>query len=531
MTPEQAMLMFEAHRVRAFAIGLVGVATLGAVVVWRLGGDSLGQLVHGLALAATALVAIGYLALARDPRAYRPWRTNAMAYVAIVAVASGYGYWGVFSAFAAVVPVSCYVFASNSSMSLAIAGGSICVGAHSSLGIAQLGGWMEDRGLVSVAPPISPPFQLIILLVLQVITIIALVGGRQSRRSMQQVLDDNDHAHRALAQRDALLAEAHAEVRRARAVGGGRYTGQTIGRFRIGALLGRGAMGEVYAAEDDAGAPCAVKVLATHLLGDSAAQQRFQREAHAIGALDTPNIVKMLEVSSPDAVIPYIAMERLDGTDLAEMIKRQPVRELAEVATIVRAVATGLDAAHQAGVVHRDLKPANLFAARTPVGVVWKILDFGVSKLSTADATATQGGLIGTPAYMAPEQARGDANVDARADVYALGVVAYRLLTGTPVVIPADVPTMIHEVVFKMPPRPADSAEIPLAVELVLAVALAKTPQERFASAGELADALEVAVSGERRPDVERRASQVLGKTPWGSWLRSGRARRTTRLL
>jgi len=273
-----------------------------------------------------------------------------------------------------------------------------------------------------------------------------------------------------------------------------------------------------------------VKVLATHLLGDSAAQQRFQREAHAIGALDTPNIVKMLEVSAPDAVLPFIAMERLDGTDLADMIKQQPVRELSEVVAIVRAVATGLDAAHHAGVVHRDLKPANLFAARTPSGVVWKILDFGVSKLSTADATATQGGLIGTPAYMAPEQARGSA-VDHRADVYALGVVAYRLLTGTPVVIPADVPTMIHEVVFKMPPRPADSAEIPRAVELVLAVALAKDPDDRFASAGELADALAVAASGELRLDVERRASNVLGKTPWGSWLRSGRGRRTTRLF
>jgi len=530
MTPAQAMLLFEAHRVRAFAIGLVGVATLGAIVVWRLGGAPLGQLVHGLALATTALVAMGYLALSRDHRDYRPWRANVMAYVAIVAVASGYAYWGVFSAFAAVVPVSCYVFSSNSSVSLAITGGSICVVAHSGLGIAQLEGWIADHGLVSVAPSVSAPFQVIILVVLQLITIIALIGGRQVRRSMQQVLDDNDHAHRALAQRDALLAEAHAEVRRARAVGGGRYTGQTVGRFRLGSLLGRGAMGEVYAAEDDAGAPCAVKVLATHLLGDSAAQQRFQREAHAIGALDTPNIVKMLEVSAPDAVLPFIAMERLDGTDLADMIKQQPVRELSEVVAIVRAVATGLDAAHHAGVVHRDLKPANLFAARTPSGVVWKILDFGVSKLSTADATATQGGLIGTPAYMAPEQARGSA-VDHRADVYALGVVAYRLLTGTPVVIPADVPTMIHEVVFKMPPRPADSAEIPRAVELVLAVALAKDPDDRFASAGELADALAVAASGELRLDVERRASNVLGKTPWGSWLRSGRGRRTTRLF
>src|SRR5205823_10091321 len=130
---------------------------------------------------------------------------------------------------------------------------------------------------------------------------------------------------------------------------------------------------------------------------------------------------------------------------------------------------------HDAGVVHRDLKPANVFAASTGGTVTWKILDFGVSKVFAPDATLTAGQVVGTPGYMAPEQARGE-SVDRRADVYALGVIAYRLLTGRPAVMPGDVPQMLHEVVFRMPPQPSTLANIPPPIEAVLAIALAKSP-------------------------------------------------------
>jgi serine/threonine-protein kinase len=165
--------------------------------------------------------------------------------------------------------------------------------------------------------------------------------------------------------------------------------------------------------------------------------------------------------------------------------------------------------------VHRDLKPANVFAARSGGVVTWKIVDFGVAKRSGPDATITAGHFVGTPGYMAPEQARGE-DVDHRADVYALGVMAYRMLTGRPVVTPAATPAMLIEVCFRVPPRPL---ELPLDVQLVLALALAKDPASRFASAGELARCLAAAAAGELPPEVRARATEHLARFPWGASL------------
>jgi serine/threonine-protein kinase len=128
---------------------------------------------------------------------------------------------------------------------------------------------------------------------------------------------------------------------------------------------------------------------------------------------------------------------------------------------------------------------------------------------------------------MAPEQARGD-SVDRRADVYALGVIVYRLITGRPAVMPGDVPAMLHEVVFKMPPQPTRIVSVPHQVELVLAVALAKSPADRFASAGELAAALAEAGAGLLSPVVVEAAEAILARAPWGQWLRRAQDRKRT---
>ncbi len=317
------------------------------------------------------------------------------------------------------------------------------------------------------------------------------------------------------AQRDAQLAEAHAEVRDVR-TGDGRYSGRVLDGFALGPVIGRGAMGEVYEAADRSGRPVAVKVLAPQFLADDDSLRRFQREARAIAAVDTPHIVRLIEVGPADAPIPYLVMERLTGSDLNVQLKERPVFALAEVVAIVDQVATGLAVAHAAGVVHRDLKPANLFAAERGGVVIWKILDFGVSKIH-GEATLTAAQIIGTPSYMAPEQARGEA-VDERIDIYALGVIAYRLLTGRPAVTPKDPPAMLVDVVFRMPQRPSELVPLTPAVEAVLAIALAKRPDDRFATVRELADALRAAAEGDA-PELVERAAAILARAPWGGWV------------
>jgi serine/threonine-protein kinase len=208
-------------------------------------------------------------------------------------------------------------------------------------------------------------------------------------------------------------------------------------------------------------------------------------------------------------------MERLDGADLAALLQQRRQLPLDEVCRLVDEVAAGLEIARHAGVVHRDIKPHNVFHADQPGGgAVWKILDFGVSKLDDGTGTLTEGVVLGTPAYMAPEQARGDL-VDHRADVYGLGAVAYRALTGRAPFRSGDVAEAIHRLVATMPPRPSSLAPIDAGVEAVLALALCKQPSARFFTALELADALRAAVSGALDPAIARRADDVLALQPW----------------
>jgi serine/threonine-protein kinase len=265
-----------------------------------------------------------------------------------------------------------------------------------------------------------------------------------------------------------------------------------------------------------------VKLIAPHLVRDDATRERFQRESAIVSALASPHIVRVLAVSPPDAAMPYLAMERLHGEDLAQQIERTPVSPLAEVVELVRQVAAGLDAAHGAGVIHRDLKPQNLVAIGPSGDRTWKILDFGASRWIDGDGTLTQDRVVGTPGYMSPEQALREP-LDARSDVYALGVIVYRLVTGAPAVVPGELAAMLHEVVYRVPLRPGRLADVPLQVEEVLAIAMAKRPADRFASAGELAEALAAAADGRLPLAIGDRARAVIRGAPWGTWVQRPR--------
>jgi serine/threonine-protein kinase len=339
---------------------------------------------------------------------------------------------------------------------------------------------------------------------------LAYVTARAFRRASLRSIESLTRATRLASQREALMDELRLDLERALRVGGpGRYTEQVVGNFKLGALLGRGAMGEVYEAVQLAsGEPAAVKLVRRELLSDPTHVARFVREAKASGALASPYVVKVLDAADRDP--PYLAMERLHGHTLAERLRKDGRLAPPAIADLVRDVGAGLDAASRAGIVHRDIKPQNLFHDR-----VWKILDFGVATLvEESSGTLTQGGIIGTPSYMAPEQAQGR-RLDGRADLYALAAVAYRCITGRHPFSGADTPALLYAVVHKMPLRPSDTVEVALDVDRWFAIALAKAPADRFATGAELASALDAALVATLDPRLRKRAELLLRNLSW----------------
>ena len=523
---DQALADVEAMRVRGLLTGIAGSSALTALIVWLVGGDADAVRIHAAALG-TSAVFLGACALwFRNPKRYTPRLALWLILGQIVVLISGYYFWGVFSAYGALVPLSVYIAMGSATRNEAVLGVAACVIAQAGFSLATVLGWIESRGLVEpniARAPVST--QVVAIGLLQLITIGAAIAGRAARRDARAALDEHNRALLELGRREAQLAEAVADAAAARdaGVGGaGRFTDQTIDGYRLYEVLGRGAMGEVYAAtrgNDDI--RLAVKLLAPHLLGDRAARDRFLRESAIVAKVESPHCVRVLAVSSPDSALPYIVMERLEGTDLAQLLKQESPRPLDEIRHMLQQIAEGLDAAHAAGVIHRDLKPSNIYATGAPEHRTWKILDFGASKWRDGEGTLTQGDLIGTPNYMAPEQALGQP-LDQRGDLYALGVILYRVLTGVPAVIPRALPLMLQEVAYQIPVQPSRHVKtITREVEAVLAIALAKSRTQRFASGGELASAFEAALRGQLDPVIAKRASGLLAQRPWGSWLRT----------
>lgn len=524
---QQALAAVEAQRMRGMMTGLAVSSGVVAVIAMLLGGDRHAQVIHAAALGASAVITGCLAILFRNPKRYYPRLAVNVLYSQILVLMTGYYFWGVFSTYGALVPLSVYIAAGSATRGEAIIGVATLVAAQTSFQLATVLGWIESRGLVEPVLERAGLFtQLVAVVVIQAITIGSALGGRAARKDAADALDAHNQVLLELARREAQLAEAHEDARAAReaGLGGvGRFTEHTIDGLKLGEVLGRGAMGEIYAAQRPGeDAPLAVKILAPHLLRDQSARDRFLRESAIVSALTSKHVVRVVGVSPPDAVLPYIVMERLEGTDLAELLKQQPVRPLAEIEQIAVHVAAGLGAAHAAGVIHRDLKPSNIFATGEGSARIWKLLDFGASKWRDGEGTLTQDNIVGTPGYMAPEQALGR-SVDQRSDVYAFGVILYRLLTGVPPVLPGELPAMLQEVAYRVPIQPSRRASVSPQLEAVLAVALAKSPVHRFATAPDLAEALRQAIAGKLDGAVARRAAVLLTDHPWGSWTTSKR--------
>lgn len=277
--------------------------------------------------------------------------------------------------------------------------------------------------------------------------------------------------------------------------------GQVLeGRYRVESRLGEGGMGVVYLATHVAlGRKLALKVLRSDMARDVGVVQRFMQEARAASSIGHPNIVDIHDFGRlPDGSV-YFAMEYLDGESLSALIERKGPFSFEEALRTVQPIASALGAAHALGIVHRDLKPDNVFLARRPDGqTTVKVLDFGVAKVGGAASKMTRTGVVfGTPHYMSPEQAGGQ-SVDARTDIYALGVIMYEMVTGQ---VPFDADTfmgILTRHMFEPPPRPTalESGGATSVLEPVVMRCLAKRPEDRFQSMDELLQALEVLRAG-----------------------------------
>ena len=270
--------------------------------------------------------------------------------------------------------------------------------------------------------------------------------------------------------------------------------GQVLaGSYEVTRVLGEGGMGRVYEARHTrlSGKRFAIKLLHPDLARQPEVVTRFQREAEAASGISHVNVVGVHDVNSTPDGQPYIVAELLQGEELGEYLERLGKVPLGDAVRIARQVCRALAAAHAQGIVHRDVKPENVFltgdVGRIEAATV-KVLDFGISKVASAggESLTKTGMVMGTPDYMAPEQARGD-RVDARADIYAVGAILYRSLTGKKPFEGLDPMATLTAVLTSEPSRPsALEPNIPLALELVVQRAMAKSPKERYQTMEEL---------------------------------------------
>src|SRR6266568_3048772 len=303
--------------------------------------------------------------------------------------------------------------------------------------------------------------------------------------------------------------------------------GQTFGHYKISKRIGTGGMGEVYLATDmTAGRKAALKLLPMRFTGDTERLKRFQQEAHAVVALNHPNILTVYEIGE-DHSTHYIASELIEGETLRQRLMRGRM-QLSEAVDVAIQVASALAAAHETGIVHRDIKPENIMLR--PDGYV-KVLDFGIAKLAEQEVPVAiprdealllvetnLGSILGTVRYMSPEQACG-AQVDKGTDIWSLGVVLYEMVTGH-APFTGETPGEAMSSILEMEPPPLTSyvAHTPAELQQIISKALRKDRKERYQSAHELLEALK---DLRHKLEFEAELERSAAAPSWLHWIRS----------
>jgi serine/threonine protein kinase len=275
----------------------------------------------------------------------------------------------------------------------------------------------------------------------------------------------------------------------------GFRTGSRLAGYRLEEQVGAGGMAVVFRARDERlDRLVALKILAPGLASDSAFRKRFIAESRAAAAVDDPHIIPVYEAGDSDGVL-FIAMRYVAGGDLRQVLQREGLLPPDRAADFISPVASALDAAHGAGLVHRDVKPGNILVDAGPGRPDHVYLsDFGIVKGALSVNVTATGGYIGTPDYMAPEQISGR-DVDGRTDQYSLACVAFQLLTGEVPFGREQLPAVIYAHLSDPPPSLVSRRpDLPAAVDQVVAKAMAKTPEKRYESCGDFADALRAAL-------------------------------------
>ncbi len=298
------------------------------------------------------------------------------------------------------------------------------------------------------------------------------------------------------------------------------------GKYRVGARLGGGGMGEVYEAiQEGLGRRVAVKVMSGPMANDPQLLERFQREARAVAALGHPHIVSVTDFQDNPGEPPFLVMERLIGDSLGDLLEREPMIEPMRACRIAEQTLSALAAAHEANLVHRDVKPDNIFLCRSDTGAeIVKLLDFGVAKAMEEQQgkLTTTGAIVGTLHYMAPEQARGEP-IDTRADIYALGAVMYTMLAGQPPFPPSS-PARLLTAVCTESPTPLSMLRPDLDGTLVaiIARAMAHDARNRYPSARAMMSAIGSYLRGEAPTTDPMSATALAGQSPYSPRSPSG---------
>ncbi len=283
----------------------------------------------------------------------------------------------------------------------------------------------------------------------------------------------------------------------------------TLGRYKIVSEIGQGAMGVVYKAVDPIiDRTVAIKTINLNLSRQELEEyeQRFQQEIKAAGRLNHPNIVTIYDVGKTESVA-YMAMEFLEGQELKDMIASGKLPPAGEIVDIIAQVADGLWFAHQQDIVHRDVKPSNIMVMK---GGVAKITDFGIARLPNSAVKTMTGLILGSPRYMSPEQVIGKA-IDARSDIFSLGVVLYEALTGVAPFDGDNVNAIMYSTVNTTPPPPsAHNRAVPPMLDLIVAKAMAKLLEDRYQTVKEFGDDLREV---RRQMDSSRPAAALKAMT------------------